>query len=340
MVDATISGERLLSGPEKAAALLLMMGNPPAARLLKHFDPPDLRVLARAAAGLGAVGPTTLGRLVDEFSADFSVGANLLGDVSQARNLLAEALPASEVENLLGSALGEDEAEDVWRALAQVPESAIIGFLAAERPATATYLLSKLEPALAARIAGALPRERRNAALCGLIAPHEVGPLAADLVEAALREVLKAPKAPSSAAEGRSRIAGIINNLDPDAAQDVMRAIGEARPKDAAIIKTMLFSFDDLPKLSQRARALLFDRASIDIVVMALRGTEPEFRNAVLSSMPSRGRRLVEGELAAGAPAAARDIAKARKSIADIVLGMAKRNEIELGDGAPADEAA
>ena len=56
--------------------------------------------------------------------------------------------------------------------------------------------------------------------------------------------------------------------------------------------------------------------------------------------MPSRGRRLVEGELAAGAPAAARDIAKARKSIADIVLDMAKRNEIEIGDGAPADEAA
>ena len=63
----------------------------------------------------------------------------------------------------------------------------------------------------------------------------------------------------------------------------------------------MLFSFNDLPRLSERARALLFDRASIDIVVMALRGTDPDFRNAVLSSMPSRGRRLVEGELSSGA---------------------------------------
>ena len=46
--------------------------------------------------------------------------------------------------------------------------------------------------------------------------------------------------------------------------------------------------------------------------------------------MPSRGRRLVEGELNSGANAAARDIAKARKAIADIVLGMASRGEIEL----------
>ena len=110
-----------------------------------------------------------------------------------------------------------------------------------------------------------------------------------------------------------------------------MRAIGESRPKDAAILKTMLFSFNDLPRLHERARALLFDRASIDIVVMALRGTDADFRNAVLSSMPSRGRRLVEGELNSGASRPARDVAKARKAIADIVLGMAARNEIELG---------
>jgi flagellar motor switch protein FliG len=83
----------------------------------------------------------------------------------------------------------------------------------------------------------------------------------------------------------------------------------------------------------------LFDRASIDIVVMALRGTDADFRNAVLTSMPSRGRRLVESELSSGASAPARDVAKARKAIADIVLNMASRNEIELS--APtADEAA
>jgi flagellar motor switch protein FliG len=339
MSEPMIQEERVLSGPEKAAALLLMMGKPPAARLLKHFDPPDLRAVARAAAGLGAVEPLTLDGLVEEFATDFSAGANLLGDVGQARNLLAGALPPNEVDDVLDSALGEGKELDVWQALARTPETAIIAFLVAERPATATYLLSKLDPPLAARIASALPRERRNAALCGLVSPCEVTPLTAQLVETALRGMLSNAKTPSGRGEACSRIAGIINNLDPDEAEDVMRAIGRARPKDAVIIKTMLFGFNDLPKLSERARALLFDRASIDIVVMALRGTEPDFRNAILSSMPSRGRRLVEGELASGASAPARDIAKARKAITDIVLGMAGRNEIELG-GSPVDDAA
>ncbi len=96
-----------------------MLGPPTAARLLKHFDQPDLRVLVRAAAGLGAVTPATLDRLVDEFTADFSSGTNLLGDAGQARTLLAEALPAAEVDELIGSALGDEDGQDVWRALAK-----------------------------------------------------------------------------------------------------------------------------------------------------------------------------------------------------------------------------
>ena len=339
MPEAALSGERALTGAEKAAALLLMMGKPPAARLLKQFDQPDLQALARAAAGLGVIPATTLDRLVDEFVADFSAGADLLGDAGQAKNLLADALPPEQIADILGSESGELEQPDVWRALAQAPEAAIIALLMPERATTATYILSKLDPAVATKVIAALPRARRNAALCGLVAPLDVTPLAARLIEEAVGSALK--QAPKSAADvdGRSRLAGIINGLDPEEAEDAMRALEQARPKDAAIVKTMLFSFNDLPRLPERARALLFDRASIDIVVMALRGTDAEFRDAVLSSMPSRGRRLVEGELNSGASAPPRDVAKARKAIAEIVLGMASRNEIELGGPPPAEAA-
>src|ERR1700733_14135296 len=93
MLEAGISGERARPGPEKAAALLLMMGKPPAARLLKQFDQPDLQVVARAAAGLGDISAATLDRLVDEFATDFSAGADLLSDAGQVKNLLADSLP-------------------------------------------------------------------------------------------------------------------------------------------------------------------------------------------------------------------------------------------------------
>src|SRR6185437_15739503 len=103
MPEAAISGERDLTGPEKAAALLLTMGKPPASRLIAQFDPSDLQAVARAAASLGAIPAATLDRLVDEFVADFSAGADLLGDPGQIRSLLADALPAEQITDLLGA---------------------------------------------------------------------------------------------------------------------------------------------------------------------------------------------------------------------------------------------
>jgi flagellar motor switch protein FliG len=339
MLEAAISGERTLTGPEKAAALLLMMGKPPAARLLKQFDQPDLQAVARAAAGLGAIPAATLDRLVDEFATDFSAGADLFSDAGQVKSLLADSMPPEQIADILGVESGETQEVDIWRALAQAPEASILALLTAERATTATYILSKLDSTVATKVIAALPRDRRNAALCGLVAPLAVTPLAARLIEEAVGSAMKqTPKTVAGAAVGRSRLAGIINGLDAPEAEDAMRALEQASPKDAAIVKGMLFSFNDLPRLSERARALLFDRASIDIVVMALRGTDADFRDTVLSSMPSRGRRLVEGELSSGGNAPPRDIAKARKAIADIVLGMASRNEIELG-GPPAEAA-
>ena len=331
MPEPRAQGERELSGSEKAAALLLMMDKPSAGRLLKQLDQSDLRAVARAAAGLGAIPATTLDRIVEEFAAGFSVGADLLGDAGQAKNLLADALPPEQIADILDSELGDTTQLDVWQLLAQAPESAIIALLMAERVATATYILSKLDSSVASGIIAALPRDRRNAALCGMVKPVDVTPLVAELIEKAVRGALKQASKSTVGAEGRSRIANIINSLDPEEAGDAMRALEQVRPEEAAILKTMLFTFNDLPQLSERARALLFDRVSTDIVILALRGTDAEFRDVVLSSMPARGRRLVESELNSGAVVPPQEVAKARKTIADIVLGMASSNEIELG---------
>jgi flagellar motor switch protein FliG len=337
MPAENLYSERDLNGPEKAAALLLMMGKSPAARILKQFDQIELRAVARAAAGLGPVPAITLDRLVEEFIANFSLGPDLLGDVSQARSLLADTMPADEIADALQLTGGDLDPADPWRLLGQAPESAIVALLTGERPATAAYILSKLDPAVAASIVAALPRDRRNAALCSMVMPLAAPPLAARLIEETLRGVLKAAPKAATGADERSRIASIINGLDPAEAEDAVRALERIRPKDAAVVKSMLFGFNDLPRLSARARALLFDRASIDIVVMALRGTDGEFRDVVLSSMPARGRRLVEGELNTAAPVQPQEIAKARKAVAEIVLGMAARGEIELPGAAAED---
>jgi flagellar motor switch protein FliG len=325
---------RQYAGAQKAAAILLAMGKPPATRLLKLLEPQELREVTRAAAQLGAVSMATLESLVEEFTSEFTAGANLLGDVGQAREMLTDAVPPEQVADIMSEVTGGDD--NVWTALGGVAEPVLASYVANEHPLTANFILSKLDPALAAQVIARLPREMRNEVLCAMIARPSVSEESQRIIEDAVRRDLATLAGRASGLDNHARIAEIINNLEPLEAREIMQTLAAARPEEARIVMKMLFSFDDLPRLSQRARATLFDKLATEVVVLALRGTDAEFRDVVLSSMASRARRLVEGELATPFTPSPRDIAKARKQVVDLVLKMAQRNEIEI---APPDDA-
>lgn len=330
MSDLTTASGAALSGTQKAATILLTVGKPTATQLMKHLTHSELRAVTMAAAKLGAVQADTIEEIVAEFSLAYSSGAALLGDESQARLLIADAASPEQVKDILNDLGGVHHGIDVWKAMGNLPEALLASFLKEEHPIMATYILSKLEPALAARIVAQLPREIRNQVLVRLLAPPTIGLGALALIEDALREALLGGAAASRDGDNRTRIAEIINNLDAADAEDVMRALAASKPQDARVVRSMLFSFNDLTRLTQRGRALLFDKISTEVVVLALRGTEAEFREPVLSAMASRSRRLVESELANPATPPAVEIDKARKQVVKAVLAMAQSGEIEL----------
>lgn len=318
-----------LPGAQRVAALLLAMERPTAQALLRHFSPDELREVTVAAAKLGAVPNAALDVIVERFQQEFAERSGLFGDEHHARDLVGAAVTPDLITSYLQSA-SEDGPEDVWRGLAGLPEKFLSAFLAEEHALIVTYILSRLESQLASRIVSTLPRDLRNAALVRLIAPPTLSLEALQVLERCLRDVLLGGATGSSADEARIRIADIINGLDPADADDVMKAIETARPQDAKAVRSMLFSFFDLPRLSQRARALLFDKLSTDLVVLTLRGVDAEFREAALSAMAARSRRLVESELAAPSTVKPAEIAKARKEVVKIVLSMAQKGELEL----------
>jgi flagellar motor switch protein FliG len=320
---------RRLKGSDKVAALLLAMGKPVAGRLLKHFDPLELRQITKSASGLGAVPTPVLEALVEEFSAQFSNGLDLLGNAGEAEQLLTGAFPPEQVADILSDVLGSSNS-GMWEKLASIPENVFAAYLLKEHPQTAAFVLSKLSPSLAAKISAQLPRDFRNEAMRRMLSLEPVQDSTLRSIEGVLQEDLLNAAARHSGASPHSRMANIINQLEPEAMEDVLQSLALARPKEVEILKKLLFSFDDMLKLSVKARATLFDKIPTERVVLALRGTQAEFRDGVLSSLTSRARRLVESELDDGSVVSPRDVAKARRMIADLVLEMAQRNEIEI----------
>lgn len=318
---------RHMRGAERVAALLLAMGKPSAERLLPYFEAPELRQISVAAAELRAISNAELEALIEEFTGEFGAGLNLLLSAREMTDMLNGAIPEDAPSDPISKPKSD---QAVWIQIAQLSDEVLAEYLAGERPQTVALILSRLEPQKAAKMITALPEMIRDEAMRRMLASKPPTEAAVDAVAEALREDLLQNRARAKEADPHERLATIINNLEPQAMEGVMRNLGDTRPESAETLKGMIFTFADIPAMSPRARTMLFDNVPSEPLVLALKGMEDEFNETVLSALPARSRRVVESELARKEPATERDVLAARRQIVDLALDMGARGEIEL----------
>ena len=336
-MDATPTADRATNRAArraaKAAAILLAMGKPTATRLLKHLEPDELREVTRAAARLGAFRPRSWRRWSRNSPRTSPPAPACMGDVGKrARPARRRGAAAKMVADILSDRARRRGTSASGRASRRLPEALLQSSLANEHPLIATYILSKLDLAADGRRSSrAAARTAQRGA--GQADRAAQGHRALQCVEDAVRRPRQCWRAPRRVGR-RNRAAHRRHHQRPRAARRRRRdeGAGAARPKDAQAVRAMLFSFHDLPRLSQRGARAAVRQAHDRVVVLALRGTDAEFREPALSAMASRSRRLVESELGDARRASPREIAKARREIVKLVLAMAqtRRNRAAL----------
>ena len=323
---------RQLGPVDQVATLLLAMGKPAAGRMLKYFEPDELKRITRSAVQLGAVSPDQLDHVVESFATEFSGGSSLVGTVQEVEKLLTGLLPPDQIAEILAEVRG-NASRSVWERMATVSESVLASYLVKEHPQTAALILSRVKPAIAAKVMGHLPAPLRNTLMRRMLSFKPIDDEILGMLEKTLHEDFMINGARNSGADTHAKMADIINKMERHQMDDVLSSLGESRPKSVEILKGLLFTFDDIVKLAPRARTTLFDAVPNDRLVLALKGTDAEFRGTVLSALSARVRRMVEHELNGGEPAAQRDVMEARRSITDLAMDMAGRGEIEINPG-------
>jgi flagellar motor switch protein FliG len=328
---------RTLKGPDKAAALLLCMGKPLAARLLKQFDSDELRQITRSVAELGTVPVPMIEAVVEEFASQFANGVDLLGSPGEVEQMLDGVLPPEQIADVMSDVTGNTN-HAMWDRLSNVPEAVFAGYLAKEHSQTAALIVSKISPTHAAKVISLLSRELRNEIMRRMLNIGPVSEAAVRIIQGQLQEDLLSNVSRQVGSDQNARMADIINKMDRDHMEDVMQSLTAARPKAAEILRKLMFTFDDIIKLQPKARSVLFDKIPTELVVLALKGTDAGFRDSILSSLAARAMRIVDSELASGGPALQRDVLKARRTIADTALELASGGEIELNSSEDEDE--
>ncbi|MGC0055294.1 flagellar motor switch protein FliG [Brucella pituitosa] len=334
--DDSVSGLiDTLTGPQKAAAILVAIGRPSASRLLKHFNAEDLRKLAGHARTLEPISPLDFEQLVKQFEDSFAEGAPVSEAAQRFEGLLREALPQDEADAVFEERVQPQLVqESVWAGLARLPIEGLQAYLADQHPQIIAYIVSKLPSDLAARIFVGLPPQLRSAVVQRSLHIGNVAPAAADLLEDVLRRDLlgRSDAGPVKAHHGQ--IANIFNQLDRQEMEELMASLKDLSQDDISRIKAKLFNFEDIERLSQRARLLLFDDVQTEQIATALRGADAALQETVLSSLSARGRRMVESELAAEqGNITSQNITDARRAVARIAIDLSERGIITLDTG-------
>lgn len=320
---------RPLKGPDKAAALLLAMGKSLAGRILGRLEPEEIRLATRAIAELKPVPADQLEQLIEDFASGLVKGPQLVGDLGEVARMLEGVLPPEQVAEILAEMEGRAN-QSIWDRVSSVSETNLVPYVMREHPQTAAVILSRLKPGTAAKVMQQLPERFRNEITRRMLTVKPIVEETMKVVERTIYEDFMMNFSRNMGADTHAKMADIINKMERDQMEGVLADLGRTHPKSAEALKSLLFTFDDIVNLAPKARTALFDQVEPSRIVLALKGTGPEFRDVIMSSMASRTRRMVEQELRNGEPASQRDVLDARRSITDLALAMAGRGEIEL----------
>ena len=320
---------KTMQGADRVAAILLTMGKSLSGRLMKHFEPSEIKQITRSASDLKPVSAPQLGSLIEEFATQFALGASLVSSPAEVQRMLDGVLPKEQIDEIMGDVAGSPD-RSIWERISAVNEGALAAYILNEHPQTAALILSKVRSSTAAKVIAHLPAERRDGIIRRMLTVKPVVDEVMRQFERILQQEFSGNLSRIAGGEGNARIAEIINKLDPEQIGAIMQSLESTRPKAAQALKNQLFTFDDLAKLSQRGRATLFDKVPPDKVILALKGTSAEYREIILSSLSSRVRKMIESELNNGQPVPARDVADARRSIVELALDFAGRGELEI----------
>ncbi len=323
--------DKPLSQADKAAAVLLAMGKTVAGRLLKYFTQAELQVIIASAQTLRTVPPDELAQLVAEFEDLFTEGAGLMDNAKAIESILEEGLTPEEVDGLLGRRAAFQAYESsIWDRMQEADPAFVGKFLLREHPQTIAYILSMLPSSFGAKVLLQLPDSRRADIMNRTVNMKEVSPKAAQIIENRVMELIGEIEAEKNSI-GTNKVAELMNELDKPQVDTLLNSLESISKEAVNKVRPKIFLFDDLLYMPQRSRVLLFNDIAGDIITMALRGAPNEIREAVLSSISPRARRMIESDLASGTQGVnPREIAIARRAVAQEAIRLANAGQIEL----------
>jgi flagellar motor switch protein FliG len=328
---------RTLAGPEKAAILMLAIGEEHAAKLFALMDDEEIKEISQTMANLGTVSSSLVERLFIDFSEQISATGSLVGSYESTERLLNKVLTKDRVSNIMEEIRGP-AGRTMWDKLGNVNEVVLANYLKNEYPQTVAVVLSKIKSDHAARVLAQLPEGFAMEVVMRMLRMEAVNKDVLDDVERTLRTEFMSNLARTNRRDAHELIAEIFNNLDRNTESRFLTALEERNRNSAERIKSLMFTFEDLSKLDPMAVQTVLRNADKDKVPIALKGASDGLKDLFFSNMSERAAKIMREEMGAMGPVRLKEVDEAQTYMVQMAKDLAARGEIVMADNKDDDE--
>jgi flagellar motor switch protein FliG len=320
---------RVLAGPERAAVLMLALGEQYGGKVWSLLDDDELRQLSIVMSTLGTVDAQQVEALLLEFVSRLSATGALMGNYDATERLLHQYLPPERVVGIMDEIRGP-AGRNMWEKLSNVQEQVLANYLKNEYPQTVAVVLSKLRPEHAARVLAILPEDFALEAVNRMLKMESVQKEVIERVESTLRTEFMSNLSQTRRRDAHEVMAEIFNGFDRQTETRFMTALEETNRESAERIKNLMFTFDDLVKLDTGSAQTLMRHLDKEKLAIALKGANEAVRTFFLSNMSSRAAKMLVDDMQAMGPVRLRDVDEAQSLLVNLAKDLAAKGEIMI----------
>ncbi len=321
------------SGVQKAAVLVVLLGEETASQIYRQLPQPDLERLTQAITELPHVDPVTALAVLEEYR-----GMTLTQDY------LAQG-GTEYAEKLLVTAFGEDGARQLLKQVTRTAEMSagnldslqktdpqqLAKFLEEEHPQTIALILAHLESKSASTLLMRLPETLRAEAIKRMAQLRQFSPEIAQKVSLALHQRLETlGEQHRRAYAGFQGVADLLNHMDPAPAKLILEAVEKEDPKAALGIRNLMFTFQDLLSVPETGIRDWLGQMDKKTLALGLRGASEELKNYIFKSMSSRAVEMLKEDMEVLGPVKTRDVNKAQQEGVAVIRKLEAEGKISL----------
>jgi len=322
-----------LSGAERAAVLLMTLGEQQAAEVLRHMGPKEVQKVGAAMAQLGAVSKEQVSAVLEQFIEEVSHHTALgVGSDEYVRKVLVEALGEDKAAGLIDRILLGRNTKGL-DALKWMDARAVAEIIRLEHPQIIAIVLSYLDPDHAAEVLSFLPENMRPDIVMRIATLDGIPPAALQELDQILEKQFSGNEnvKSSSGVGGVKRAADILNFMETAVENQILETIREADADLGQQIQDKMFVFENLVDVDDRGIQALLREISTDTLIVALKGADEAVKEKIFKNMSKRAAEMLKEDLEAKGPVRVSEVEAAQKEILAVARRMAESGELVLG---------